>query len=151
MWILASHRGGIEHSQKFASKFRFGNRVLHADAAVRAPQHLSLGSDPAGSRERGAEIAGLENWRSVLECWVHFSQARKEEVGPFCHWRLRKDDTKFILFSKEAWQWSTLGSGSRRHVFTLQETVTSLPRGLDQESRTISIVITLVIQEFKHV
>lgn len=36
-------------------------------------------------------------------------------------------------------------------MFTLQETVTSLPRGLDQESRAISVVITLVTQEFKHV
>lgn len=39
--------------------------MLHANAAVRAPQHLSLGSDPARSRERGAEISGLENLRSV--------------------------------------------------------------------------------------
>lgn len=36
-----------------------------------------------------------------------------------------------------------LGSGSRRHEFTLQGTVTLLPHGLDQESRTISVVITL--------
>lgn len=76
-----------------------------------------------------------------LECWIHFSQAREEEVGPVCYWRLRKDDPRFI-FSEEAWPWSPREQQQEACVHAAG-TVTLLPRGLDQESRTISVVIIL--------